>query len=361
MNNFTIEQMITGSFVKYTRLSKIINETYYGSNATEINLFIDLNSILKPLYSIDAWSYKYKHIYEIAATVLNMCGHYREFFKYIGVSTNIFLIYGLNCPTLNDTFIKGYNSKFINSYIKKPDITELISNNLAILKLITQYIPKIYFFDIGTNEVSAMVDYIINYISPLEQRETENLVISKDILMLQLVPEHNVRILKPNKTKEDGDLSYISDLNNLIRRFCVEYRKGREPDVNISPYFLQNILTMTRLPERSIYGDTKISIPKAIHIIDQAVKNRFLVEGVLYTQSSMNTVLEAMNIQCNRNELDMKFRAINTHYQSKFILLTEKPEFKILNLIDLDDPINLKEIVSKYFDKIPIDLDRLNL
>ena len=29
MNNFTIEQMITGSFVKYTRLSKIINETYY--------------------------------------------------------------------------------------------------------------------------------------------------------------------------------------------------------------------------------------------------------------------------------------------------------------------------------------------
>ena len=40
---------------------------------------------------------------------------------------------------------------------------------------------------------------------------------------------------------------------------------------------------------------------------------------------------------------------------------SEKPEFKILNLIDLDDPINLKEIVSKYFDKIPIDLDRLNL
>ena len=360
MAEFTIEQMITGSFVRYNRLSKIINETYYGSQATELNLFIDLNSVLKQLYSIDAWSYKYKHIYEIAGTVLNMCGHYREFFKYIGVRTYIYLIYGLNCPSVNDTFVQGYNSKFINSYIKKPDITELINNNLYIIKLISQYIPGVYFFDIGNNEVSAMVDYLINY-TKSKEKGIENLVISKDILMLQLVPEHNARILRPNKTKDDGDLSYISDMNNLIRRFCVEYRKGKEPELNISPYFLQNLLTMTRLPERSIFGTTKISIPKAIHIIDQGVKNRFLNEGILYTQSSMNTVLEAMDIQCNKVELDMKFKAINTHYQSTFVLLIEKPEFKRLNFVDLEDPYSLKEIVSKYFDKNPVDLDRLNL
>ena len=83
--------------------------------------------------------------------------------------------------------------------------------------------------------------------------------------------------------------------------------------------------------------------------------------SILYTQSSMNTVLEAMDIPCNRNELDMKFKAINTHYQSTFVLLMEKPEFKRLRLIDLEDNVSLKEIVSKYFDKIPIDLDRLNL
>ncbi len=360
MNEITIEQMITGSFVKYNRLSKIINDTYSGSQATEINLFIDLNSVLKQLYSIDTLYYKYKHIYEIAATVLNMCGHYREFFKYIGVTTNIYLIYGLNCPSINDTFIQGYNSKFLNSYIKKPEMTELVNNNLYILRLITQYIPKIYFFDIGTNEVSAMVDYIINY-TDAAKNEIENIVISKDILMLQLVAEHNVRVLRPNKTRDDGDLSYITDFSNLIRRFCVEYRRGKEPVINVHPCFLQNILTMTRLPERSIYGESKISIPKALHIIDQGVKNRFLVEGTLYTQSSMNTVLEAMDIACNKNELDMKFKAINTHYQSAFVLLTEKPEFKHLQFVDLEDYNSIREIVSKYFDKIPIDLDRLNL
>ena len=64
MADFTIEQMITGSFVKYNRLSKIINETYYGSQATELNLFIDINSAIRQLYSIDAWTYN-KYVWSL--------------------------------------------------------------------------------------------------------------------------------------------------------------------------------------------------------------------------------------------------------------------------------------------------------
>ena len=42
-----------------------------------------------------------------------------------------------------------------------------------------------------------------------------------------------------------------------------------------------------------------------------------------------------------------------------FVLPIEKPEFKKLRLIDLDDPASLKEIISKFFELTPIDLDRL--
>ena len=125
-----IEQLIAGSFVKYNRLSEIIFKSFQGSNCTEINLFIDLNSVLKPMYSIDKWTYKSQGQYEIAATVINMCGHYRSFFRGLGVNTNIYIIYGLNCPNVNNTYVSGYNSKFINSYIKKPDTTAMIEENL---------------------------------------------------------------------------------------------------------------------------------------------------------------------------------------------------------------------------------------
>ena len=37
-----VEQMIAGSFIKYANLSQLISRSYMGSEATEINLFIDL-------------------------------------------------------------------------------------------------------------------------------------------------------------------------------------------------------------------------------------------------------------------------------------------------------------------------------
>lgn len=352
---FYIEQMITGSFVKYNRLNELISYSYSGSNCTEINLFIDLNSVLKPMYSIDSWSYKYKNIYEITATILNMCGHYREFFRVIGVATNIYLIYGLNCPNTNNSFIPKYNEKFIRSYMVKNDTTKMISENLSVLNIMCQYLPKIYFFDIGTCEVSSMIDRIIN-LTNTKNKGFENIVISKDPLMLQLVPEHNVRVIRPNKTKE-GDQSYIVDNTNLWNKFIQDYRKAKMPKVSIPNNFFQNVLVMTRVPERSLYSI--MSIPKAFQIIDIGIKTGFLDINKFYSQDIMNTVLTALGLQYNPTELEMRFRAINTHYQSTYIIPIEKPEFKRLRLIDLEDIQSLKEIISKYFENVPIDIDKL--
>jgi len=350
-----IEQMIAGSFVKYNRLSQLIQYSFAGSDCSEINLFIDLNSILKPMYSVDSWTYKYRNRYEIAATIINMCGHYREFFRAIGVATNIYLIYGLNCPSVNDSYVSGYNSKFIESYIKKPDTTELISENLMILNLICQYLPKIYFFNIGNCEVSSMVDYLINNTNA-KARGFENIVISKDILMLQLIPEHDIRIIRPTKTK-DGDVSYIVDNSNLWPMFIQNYRKIKDPVVQISNSFISNVMCMTRVPERGLFA--AMSIPNVFKIINIGVNQGFLDPTKIYSQSTMNTVLSAMDIVFNPIEFEMRYRSINTHYQSTYVIPIEKPEFKRLRLVDLEDIASLKEIIAKYFMDIPIDIDRL--
>lgn len=353
--SFYVEQLITGSFVKYSKLVPLIAQSYVNSPATEINLFIDLNSILKQMYSVDSWTYKHRNQFEIAATVINMCGHYREFFRGLSVTTNIYLIYGLNCPTINDTYVKGYNSKFIESYIKKPSVTEIIDQNMKVLNLMCNYLPHIYFFDIGTNEVSAMVDYLIN-MTKARERGIENLVISKDILMLQLIPEQDARILHPKKTK-DGDESYILDNSNMWYHFFTDIRKSKIPNELISNVFIQNILSMTRVPERGLFNI--MNITKAFHVIDTGVKTGFLDPTKFYTQSTMNTILQAMGIGINPTELEMRFRAINTHYQSTFVLTLEKPEFKRLRMIDLEDAQSLKDIITNYFTDTPIDLDKL--
>lgn len=353
-----IEQLISGSFIRYEVLSNLINSSYAGSSCIEINLFIDLNSAIKQLYSVDTWAYKYRNRYEITATVLNMCGHYREFFKYLGVKTNIYIVYGLNCPPINENMVKGYNSGFIQSFIKKKDVTELISDNLKILALITQYIPGVYFFDCGTNEVSAMVYHLISY---FRKPGVENIVLSKDILMLQLVPEFDVRVLRPAKSRDESgntvDISFVVDRNNLWEKFCTRYRNINIPKKIIGSNFISNVLAMTRVPERKLYS--RLSITKTFNILNAGLENRFINNETLYTQSSINTVLDAFDIGCNKDELDLRYRSIGTQWQASYVLFGERPDLKCPRSIDLEDPIAIKSIVTKYFNDIPIDLDRL--
>lgn len=351
----SIEQMIAGSFIKYNKLNELIPQSYAGSNCEEVNFFIDLNSVLKQLYSIDSWTYKYQNRYGITATVLNMCAHYRDFFRAIGVYCNIYIIYGLNCPSVNDQFVKGYNSKFIEAYIKKQDTTSMIEDNLNVLNLICQYLPYIYFFNIDRCEVSSMIDYIINT-THAKEKNIENIILSKDVLALQLVPLYDARILRPSKTK-DGDESFIVDNFNLWNHFIADYRKGKVPINKISNTFFQNILPMTRVPERGMFSI--LNIQRAFHVIDSAINLGFLEPNKFYNQSSINTVLQMLEISCNPIELEMRFKAINSHYQAMYVLPIEKPEFKRLRLVNLEDVLSLKEIISRYFSDIPIDLDRI--
>ena len=352
-----MEQLIAGSFIRYEILYNLIMNSYAGSNCTEINLFIDLNSATKQLYSVDTWSYKRRNRYEIAATVVNMCAHYREFFRRLGVKTNIYLVYGLNCPNINTNLVKDYNSKFVNAYIKKKDIAEMMNDNLKILEYIVQNIPGIYFFNCGLNEVSAMIHHLI---TSLRRPDVENIILSKDILMLQLVPEFNARVLRPLKGKENGnsiDISFIVDNNNFWQQFCTKYRKCNVPDKLVGNGFISNILAMTKVPERGLYS--KMTISKAMKILDIGIQNRYINNNSIYTQSSINTVLEALDVDANKDELDLRYRAISTHYQAAYVLLNENPEFKRLRLVDLQDINGLKSIVSQYFADIPIDLDKL--
>lgn len=352
----SIEQMVTGSFVKYNVLNNLISETYRGSDANHIHIFIDLNSLVKPLYSIDAWSYKYHNKYELAASILNMCTHYRKFFSFMGVYANIYLIFGLNNPSTNATFVKGYNQKFVDSYIKKKDTSEMIYANLNILGLLCEYIPGIYYFDIGSCEVSSMIYRLIDHIQNAYKRKIESLIISKDILSLQLIPLFDSRVLRPHKTK-NGDESFIVDNLNMWNKFCTEYRDIHPFINNINTGFISNILAMTRVPERSMYSI--LGIPQAYNIINKALEFRFLDNNKIYTQSGINTALEAQGVNVNLTELEMRFKCINPQFQSAFVLLYAKPEYRQINFIDLEDRQGLQEIISRYFSDIPIDLNSL--
>jgi len=117
---------------------------------------------------------------------------------------------------------------------------------------------------------------------------------------------------------------------------------------------------MTKVPERSMYSALRVN--KVFQVISVALQNGFLEPNKLYTQSTINTIFAALDVptnQFNPIDLEMRFKAINTHFQSTYVLPIEKPEFKRLRIVDLEDVTTLKNIINRYFINTPIDLDRL--
>lgn len=352
-DSYSVEQLIASSYIKYKKLSELIFSSYAGSTCKYINLFIDLNSVLKQLYSGNIWTYKSVGTFEIASSILNMCGHYKTFFKGLGVYAKIYLIYGLNCPKSNNIYVSGYNAKFLQSYIKKPDVTSCIEQNLNILNLICPYLQDIYFFDIGLCEVSSMIYKIISII---KKDDTENIIISKDPLSLQLISEYDARVLRPLKNK-DGDHSFIVDNSNLWKIYISIYRRCAQPKYNISNTFFQNVLCMTSLPERSMFAIFNIN--KVFSIFHVLVQSQYLDPNKLYSQAGINTALDLLDINYNPAELEVRFKAINANYQSTYILPMENPDLSIPRFIDLKDDQGLKDIIAKYFYKYPVEIEKL--
>lgn len=350
---YTIERLVSGSFIKYERLAELIQYSFYNSTATKINIFIDLLSCIRRLYSIDAWGYKYNSKYELTASTINMCGHYREFFRRLGVESRFYIIFGLNSPGINQTFVKNYNHKFINDFLKKENITKMIARNIQCLNLLCQYLPGIYFFSINDNEVSSMIVNILRNIS----QEDPSIIISSDTTMLQLIPEYNVRVLRPFKTFEH-DESFIVDNSNLWEMYFKNYTKTKMPANNIGTGFIQNIIPMTRLDKRSM--KSVFSITSAYQKIYKAIQLGFIKDNsVLYSQTAINTILEALGVKFNPTELEMRYKAVNPDFQYQYALLNTCPEYRQLRFIDLEDVNSLSQIITNYFVDIPIDLEKL--
>lgn len=350
----SIEQVITGFFVKYNRLNEIIPIAFKNSNSNKLNIFIDLYSVVKSLYSIDM-KYTYSGRYELSAAILNMCAHYRGYFNQMNVATNFHIIYSTNLNSFMKNSIPEYNSSFFQKYILKADITKMIEENMQALNLLSLYLPGIYFYNVKDFEVSSMIYHIMNYTKSAENG-IESIIITKDLLQFQLIPIFNIKILRPSKTK-DGDESYIVDMNNLWNMFFIEYRNVKPPIEIINPGFISNILCMTRIPERSL--KPIFNIPQAYKIIKKSIDFKFLDNNIMYHQSVINTALEAQGIKINPDLLVLRYKSINPQFVSQYGLLYYNPEFRYLNFIDLSDRQSLHSVLNQYYWKTPIDLDRL--
>lgn len=348
-----IEGIIYRSFVKHARLQQIVYETFSNSSiatACSLDIFVDMYSILKQIFSehfrtiIDDYT-------AIVTCIINLCSHYRHFFRSLGVETKFYLICSLNIHETNSLFVSEYNAVFK----EKSNIQmfrNLYNNNIELLELIVPYLPGIYFIKSDKNyETSVIMANLIEKLDPTLPK----MILSRDLYPIQLCALYPyVSYLYPLKSRgEDNSLMVpISEKYDFREKFwwlvahCRNYTTYNEL-LSVSPLNFSILSAMSKAPERNLSSVFKT--PYCIRILNQIVGT----EDIRVNPAQLYEKDDKISI----STIESRYKVLDVPFMLNYY--KQDPESSHIQLLDLRDDSAINHINAKFFSKNPIDLQRL--
>ena len=352
-----LSAIIYGSYVKMDRLQQIVFETFSNTSiaeATHLNIFVDLYSTLHSIFS-EHYRVNVENITDVTSGIINMCAHYRKFFRGLGVHTTFYLIYSDNVCDFNRKFVAGYNENFYRkSQIKM--FRNIIDTNLDLLTTICPYLPDIHFVkSINNWESSVIIANIIEYIND----GNPNLIISRDLYPLQLCALYPyTSYLYPHKQRGGIDSSIMVPLNekpNFRHEFWKLYVKDKPGEVktdltSISPMNVSLLSAINGLYCRNINILYNISAAKKVIMkISNGEDIKIDINQLLYNEEIGNKI----NVQM----VESRLKALDISFSLPYY--RQDPESNSYNFINLQDNGAINTINSKYFENNPLELNKL--
>lgn len=337
---------IYGYYVKYDKLIELINKEYAGSNATTLNLFIDVNNILCKVEELSArFNVHPSDGIVLMAGIINMAAHYREFFRSrYGCMTRIYLI-----NSLANAISPLYDKSFSHAR-NHPKNCKL---DYELMNMTCNFIPGVAYYECSV-EFSTMVSFIIGS----ENNLFPSLAITKDNFAFQLAGHQNVKVLRPSKYK-GVEHSFIVNEDNLIQKYCDSINNPKVVD-KFPACLIGVLMAMTRIPSRGV--SSIYQVPKALDLLTTGLNNNPILQKYPWDPLFYFTQLSAANN--NRMDKDIpflvnRFKAAEVVY---FHLLgyKEMPESLLFNgIVDLYDPKGMWQLNETYFKDHPLDLQVL--
>lgn len=352
----TLEQIINTNCIRYNRLVQMVNSSFAGSNATVVNVYIDLYSIFKPLYKSN---YDMPDYSVITSSIINLCAHYRRFFNYnYSTYAKFYLVYSRNCPDYCVGRYRDYNAK--NAYMMKVNtfVDDVIHYNLRLLELLCPYLPDIHFIKNTFETGVIMYDLILR--NKQEHPEEVNIVLTKDSYNFQLASCAPDTVIFRPKKKAGEDLSYAVNYNNAIEAFIAdrESTRGVKATYGLSPELLPHVMCLSSVPNRNIRMLTTIT--KALSILYDAVSHYRLQNQYNPNPHVVWRALgEKITDKLSTNDNGYTARFYNIDIRNQYLLYYNSAYRNSIQLLNLSDPNTVQAINNQYFTNNPLDLQGL--
>ena len=376
---FELQALMYSQFITYDRLTGMVNESCKDSNANVAHIYIDMQSLLKCIFSnIDRLSIGSYN--GLTSCMINMAIHYRYFFKNrYGTSTKIYFVYSDNCPDYCRKWVQNYNARNIQLANHSKQHADIIKQNLELMKTITQYIDDVYFIP-TQHETGLAIHHLIQM--NINEPEHVNFVITKDAYNYQLVGNDNTIILRPkrdnssNTNVKERDISYYINSLNIWQVICLERKIEFIPSILINPKLVTLVYAISGITQRGI--PSTVGIKKCLDIIQNLIINGDMTNeypvysmdaiALIYLNSSKerlkNSSLQALQNNGTIMGMSGNFKAVDISYQYAIFKNNSTGLYSDLELfnsymVNLYDPEGLKKINESYFKDCPIDFMKL--
>lgn len=351
-----VEFIVSRYMIKYMRLDQLIQFAFKGSEATHINLYIDLYGLYRTLmsrnYRTDMSDYT-----ALTVSIINTCAHYRAYFKQIGVAATIFLISSYNLPDESLQLIPYYNKTFQEKLHSK-SLKEMIELNIELLDILCPYLPGIYFIKTKF-ESATMINYLIQN-EGMKGNEDPNIILSSDLYPIQLVNKYNNTVfLRPIKQyhEDNSVITLPKGSEGFDEMFWAVVTRSRskigtsEHLGEIKACNFEYLQILNSFPERNLPVILNITMSKKyINQVTNGTDVRLTLEMLYQLNSDLANRVPIESVR-------PRWKVLNIDYQDSIFRNSLEP--KITHYEDLNDPKAVQMINSKYFANNPIDLLRL--
>ena len=369
-----LDSYLHGFKVKYMVLDQLLGSVI-GPNVPKkdrldtVNIFINMESLYNSFrnrgiekiiikYTKDEMNYVYR---QLIAGIINVGVHYRKYFAYHKVRTNIVYYYNeiKDSPVIynNCAYIKNYRKHFFESLnsLDRFTINGIVKDTIPLVKIIMTYLENMYM--VGADRIEAsLIPFYIDMEGLLPSNM--NIFITKDEYDFQYANFKGLLVVKVN------DKPILLSKKNLMK--YITWKHEIKTDRMISPLLINFMLSCIGNRKRSIKGLKGVgwvSIYKELlklydvgYILpqdDNTTHVRYLVD--ILADESFKMVDKDDLI----DKIISNYKSIAVDFQYGHMEKVQKMKIKD-QLIDRTDPKALIELNDKYFEDTPIQLYEIN-
>lgn len=337
---------------KYEKLNELFENYLLDIRLrNQVNVIIDLKEILKKFFRPDVNIENVSQhllIEEVASDIINVLGHYRNYFYKSAKYTTFYVLYSFDmCEELIKEFPE-YKKEYYEKYFNKTNPQTTIAKKAAqIVERVVERTPNAYFIETSRYDEFIYAKHIVESI--VKDNEL-TVILSNDTIFYQLLKNNivllNLKGIKSELVTADNALSVLS----------------KKDDIDFSINLLPLVLSIAGSKKHSITNVPGFAINKAITFVSKLVADGKVIDGpsieipINFSNLNPKTKLEKLIIE-SKDIITKNYNFIRGD-----IIYNKNKISLVSNLILTNTHGNLeffKHINSKVFSMFPIQLDML--